>query len=250
MCEIFYYPEGVEVDADDLKRSAEHNDEGFGCVIMHDGALMVMRSNHPSLIGAFAGMRRDLPGPAAFHCRLATTGEVSLSQMHPVQVGDSETYLFHQGTLPEPYVSEARHHCRSDTQEFADVLDPIIREYEGEVAEPPVAVLNNLIGKDNKMLIMTSDPRYAEQAYVLNRDQWMVTPYGALTTNADHLGKGKGWDEALCPDGTLYRWRIRQPGQCAGCDLYGCSRGCMPKATPPAYRNETESRARVREQAN
>jgi hypothetical protein len=99
----------------------------------------------------------------------------------------------------------------------------------------------------NKMLIVTVNPQYDENIYVLSRDQWLATPAGVLHSNSDYLGKGAGWGEEITSDGHLMRWRALQPGQCRTCGVFHpdpAVHTAPPLALPghPAYRDETERR--------
>lgn len=257
MCHIMALDEGIGADdytlsliEADLLRAAEVDDEGHGFAIMRPGRKMLTGTNMDAAtaVAAFSVYRRQWPdSPAVFHSRLATTGRVSLDECHPFLTPDNHTAVFLNGTLPPPWNEPGQ----NDTREFALTLHEMTRWRDDLAADSGeltmlVPVLGGLIGKQNKMLIMTDDPSQSRPMHVINRDQWVTTAYGALCSNADHLGKGVGWDEAAF-DGDLYRWRIVQPGQCAGCHLYGCERSCAPRPfDPPAFRNETRRREAVR----
>jgi hypothetical protein len=234
MCHMMYYAPGIQVDPDDLRRAAEVNDEGSGWAIA--GKAMVWNDrdmDSEEMITEFTHLRNAmLDREAVFHSRLATVGRVTLDQVHPVlyKLPDGrEAALFVNGTLDIPTDG-----IESDAQRLAseylvslDLDDPV---YAGSIET--MAVRCNA-----KIAILEG-----QQAHIFNRSQWLVTPYGALASNADHLGKGKGWDEKVI-DGELHRWRVRQPGQCHGCDLYGCTTEHLyPALVPPAFRNEAQRR--------
>lgn len=245
MCHMMYYPPGVPADLDDLARAAEVNDEGHGMAWLDDhGLLFCFKSMSADVaISTFDVVRRAWPdSPAVFHSRLATTGLVSFDEAHPVLTPDRHTAVFLNGTLDIP-LAPGESDTRRFASEYLSKLNP-----DDHVHRQAIEDVAARCGA--KLLLLTDAKDRLEPVYVINQPQWIVTPYGALASNADHLGKGKGWAERTDADGTLWRWRVRQPGQCTGCDLYGCTtHHIYPAAVPPAYRNETERRQRVREVA-
>lgn len=248
MCHLMFYPPNVPCVPGDLAEAAVPNDEGSGFGFALDGTprvLLVHRSmDSGALIGAFEALRAELPEfPAVFHSRLATTGVVCYGECHPIMTQDGQYAVFLNGTLDMPLEPG-----RTDTRTFAeDVLrdldldHPDNRDY-----------IEQLCRKTNaKLLILTSDPDAKSQWYMFNADQWVRTPYGAWASNRDHLGgpgngAEHGWDEITDGRENLWRWRNLGPGQCPGCHLYNCNRGCAPSEHPPAWRNETERRERTR----
>ena len=247
MCSLSYYAPGVPVDEQHLRNGAEVNDEGYGYALVAD-ALYVGRSMDPGLLGEFAELRACYPdAPAVFHSRLSTGSAVTSDNIHPFTVaGDGTTVVFANGTLPyETRWLDVAGLC--DTRVFAEESFPaIFSDLDDAVT---FEMLTRWCTPANKMAIVTANPRYAEPVYLVNRDQFLVTGQGVLHSNSDHLGKGAGWDEATSGDGTLWRWRILQPGQCPSCFVFGCDGSCPPKTHPghahPAMRDETARRALV-----
>jgi hypothetical protein len=242
MCSLSYYAPGVPVDEQHLRNGAEVNDEGYGYALVAD-ALYVGRSMDPGLLGEFAELRACYPdAPAVFHSRLSTGSAVTSDNIHPFTVaGDGTTVVFANGTLPyETRWLDVAGLC--DTRVFAEESFPaIFSDLDDAVT---FEMLTRWCTPANKMAIVTANPRYAEPVYLVNRDQFLVTGQGVLHSNSDHLGKGAGWDEQVI-DGELYRWRLRQPGQCDRCSLFGCSGNCQGDGRLPAHRNETARRALV-----
>jgi len=253
MCLLSYYAPGVPVDEDELRRGAEVNDEGHGFALTLPaddvrGILTAKGMDFGSVLRLFAGMRSEYPqSHAAFHSRLATTGRVCTQQAHPVMCcpngSEWNAALFLNGTLDFPFEAIGK---LSDTEHLAHGLESM------DLDDPVHADALEIQAKrcNAKILILAADDLMAENAYIFNRDQWVVTPQGVLHSNADFRGKGTGWDESTCDDGTLLRWRMLQPGQCSFCFRYGCRNPAHPGEDypphPPAWRNETERRAKVR----
>ncbi len=234
------------MDEQHLRNGAEVNDEYHGYAIATPGTLLVEKSADPEwLIRKFAAMRQVLPDAhAVFHSRLSTGSANTPENGQPLFCGD-DTVVAHNGALP--FREWALADGYSDTRTFAEFVFPQAFADLDDTAT--FGLLEQWATPANKLVFLTVDPRYAEQAYIVHRGQWIVTPEGVLHSNSDHLGKGAGWDEATSGDGTLWRWRILQPGQCPSCFVFGCDGSCPPKTHPghahPAMRDETARRALV-----
>lgn len=248
MCHMMYYAPGIRVDPDDLRRAAEVNDEGSGWAIA--GKAMVWNDrdmDSEEMITEFTSMRSAmLNQPAVFHSRLATVGKVTLDQVHPILykaglrrgmgMSAGRAALFVNGTLDIPTDG-----TESDAQrlasEFLPELDLDDPAHSGSIEE--------MAARCNAKIAILA----GQQAYIFNRSQWLVTPYGALASNADHLGPARGWDEEMTVDG-LYRWRILQPGQCPVDGLYHPDPAVhagkpLDEYGKPAFRNETQRRLQM-----
>lgn len=221
MCWIGVFPPGTMPSREVLEKAAEPNTDGAGYAIAAPSRLVTGRDLASGLvIPSFLDDRRAMPlSWAAIHFRLSTAEPVTRENLHPVDVpGCPDTAVLHNGTMPDWLVTPGT----LDTLSFARMLGGMIRQTQDKEAQaPPVPLLERLIGPGNKVVIMTGgkDPgRYP--CYVLNRGQWLTQPGGWLASNADHLGKGTGWDE-LDVAGRLYRYSLPQPGQCGRCNLMG-----------------------------
>ena len=192
------------------------------------------------MISEFATMRKVMSyGVAVFHSRLATTGKVELAQVHPLIVEDGQTAVFLNGTLDYPLKTG-----ENDTRIFAD--DVVKLDLDDPVHFGSVEIMARRCNA--KIAIITVNQDRKEHAYIFSRDQWIVTPGGALASNADHLGKGIGWDEMHGDGHDLFRYRITQPGQCGNCYLFGHDESTCeaPRSkVPNAWRNETQRRLQM-----
>jgi hypothetical protein len=252
MCLISYYPPGVQPDMAELRGSG--HDEGFGHAIIHDGNLIVSQGmDRDAALATFAVDRLLFDGgPAVFFSRTVTVGPQNLENVQPFTVGgDSATVLFHNGTLPLGDVPAGS----SDTRHFAEhVLGGGVFAVD---SPGDMDLLEFWMGPHNRMIILTVNPKYQEQVYILNEDQWIKSPHGGLHSNSDFLGQGKGWDEMVLEHasedgdaGDVWRYRITQPGQCGNCYRFNAGHDethCPePRAKVPyMWRNETRRRAVV-----
>jgi hypothetical protein len=233
ICHLMYYPPGVRVDADDLRRAAEISNEGFGWAIA--GKAMLWNDHDltdaEEMITEFTKLRNGalLDRPAAFHSRWATTGTICEEECHPVLTPDRTTGVFLNGTLDYPLASGG-----NDTAELAhavsvlDLDDPV--HFES---------VNIMARRCNARIVVLAE---RERAWVFNREAWLTTPYGALASNADHMGEGTGWARMVI-DGDEYRYNLPQPGDCARCTLHGHDEDdcANPRAKVPfRWRNVSE----------
>jgi hypothetical protein len=225
------------------------NSDGAGMAIVADGYVIRERSmDAHSLLDTFEVARSVWHDHwACFHSRLATAKAPAVEHLHPFTVGgDPNTLMFHNGRLPfERDMDPAD--TRSDSRVLAeDIIPDRAISYLG----PDRQYLDLVIGRYNKVAVLTANPRHDDECMIFNRGQWIVTPEGVLHSNPDYLGEGKGWRECRDDDGKLYRWNPVQPGQCPRCHLYGCQwldwdlptrRPCAPAATTlPRFRCETD----------
>jgi hypothetical protein len=167
MCLLTFLPAGVTPDADALSNGTLVNDDGHGFAIVTDGRIVIEHGmDADPLIDAFARLRRrHHDGPALFHSRLGTHGTTRLDNCHPFPVGgDTRTVIAHNGILPKA-VQPADNDPRSDTriaaEEFLPAFGPLrLRRTRLR--------LERWMTRYNKMVILTVDRRFKQQAYILN----------------------------------------------------------------------------------
>ena len=249
MCCIAFHPAGIPADEAALRNIAEVDSDYHGYALATPGGKLLTdkSSDADYLIRNFLLLQSLYPQSAAvWHSRLSTGSANTEANGQPVICGN-ETVVVHNGQLSAG--TQASDDPRSDTVVFAQDLFPAFASLD----DPYVfSLLEEWAGPYNKLAFLTTNKRYAENAYIVSRGQWITTPEGILYSNPEFLGRGTGWDEVV-RDGDLYRWRVLQDGQCPDCHLYGCASldapgtGCQRKlhARPPAWRNETQRRAQV-----
>lgn len=188
MCMLSYLPPGVAADEDGLFNGGLYNPDGYGWAIVDGDEIIVGKSlDLCEALDGFIKARIDhLSGPALFHSRLSTHGSVSVANVHPFEVGGSrKTVVAHNGILPRE-AHPTDNDDRSDTRKFADEILP--RRFR-RLDRPKVQrALSQWLGKYNKLVILTTNPRYRRSAYLINGEQghWDKTT-GIWHSNSDYL---------------------------------------------------------------
>lgn len=189
MCILSYLPADAELDTDGLWTGGINNPDGHGWAIAHDGRIYVGKSlNLAEALDGFEAARKAHPGgDALFHSRWATHGAINPVNCHPFYVGQSKkTVVGHNGILPAA-AHPGKGDPRSDTRKFADeILSTRYRRLDKKRA---FQALSGWIGNHNKLVILTVDPRYRRNAYLVNEHagQW-DTGTGIWHSNSDYLG--------------------------------------------------------------
>lgn len=207
MCILSYLRPGVAVDEDALLNGGLSNPDGHGWAITDkaNGRIVVGKSmDLVEALDGFLAARDELPqGHALFHSRWATHGVLDTSNVHPFFAGHSaQTVVAHNGILP----SEAhprKGDTRSDTRLFAEEL--LSTRYRRLNRDRVQQALANWITRANKLVILTVDPRYTQNAYLINSGQGVWDkPSGIWHSNYDFetapkwLGK---WNSGVTANG-------------------------------------------------
>lgn len=170
MCIVSYLPPGIPVDTEGLFNGGLTNRDGHGWAIADKGVIVMGRSlNLVEAVDEFEKARaKHMGGPALFHSRIATHGSTSLANCHPFLVdGSHKTVLAHNGIMPHESWPSLKDD-RSDSRFFADEL--LMQEY-GQLDKFSVRQqLEKWAGSYNKIVILTVDPRFKSNAYLIN--QW------------------------------------------------------------------------------
>jgi glutamine amidotransferase len=174
-------------DVEALTNGAYINNDGHGFAIVSDNEILVehgMKSEE--MITQFARLREEHPqGPALFHSRFGTHGTTGPSNCHPFRVGhDSRTVLAHNGILPSevhPRAGDPRCDTRIAAEDFLP-NDPF-----GSIgARRGRERMARWLGPGNKIVILTVNPRYRENAFVIN-EKAGVWEDGTWYSNHDYL---------------------------------------------------------------
>lgn len=205
MCMLTFLPEEVMPDEDALANGAAINSDGHGFAIVTGQRLLVERDmTAEKLIERFTVARHAYPeGPALFHSRMATAGDITVANCHPYRVGaDTGTVLAHNGILPS-YMQPAKRDKRSDTRIAAEDFLP--SEPFGPLGTARARTrMERWLTDHNKIVILTVNPRYRRHAYVLNEHAG-IWDNGVWYSNDDYRrsplldGQRVGaWDDETC----------------------------------------------------
>jgi hypothetical protein len=172
MCLLTYFPPTVQPDLDGLLNGSLINDDGHGyaIVVPRKDRIVVGRGMDASaVISEFAILRELYPdGPALFHSRFGTHGAESVANCHPFAVGgDHRTVIAHNGILPRnvrPKNGDSRSDTRIAAEDFIPSVGPLRRERVRRHLE-------RWMSAQNKMVILTVDPAFNGNAFILNEDK-------------------------------------------------------------------------------
>lgn len=172
MCLLTFYPAGSLPVTDALLNGAYLNNDGHGFAIVTDDQLLVRRGMDAiDMIETFDALRREHPhGPALFHSRFTTHGATTVDNCHPFPVGgDPRTVLAHNGVLPAE-VQPGKDDPRSDTRITAEEFIPAFGSLRSQRTRQR---LQRWMSPANKVVILTVDRRFTQQAYILNEQSGM-----------------------------------------------------------------------------
>ena len=185
MCMLCVIPPNVIPSREKLENSALNNPDGFGfaIVIPSENRIHVERTmNADASISRFLEMREKYPeGYATWHARFATHGSLTVDNCHPFQVGvgNTQTYLAHNGVLP---VIEPIGDKRSDTRIFAEDILPAIGGVTSLDNEQVWNILEDFT-QGSKVVILTVDPRAKHQCYLLHENKGWKDSSGVWWSN-------------------------------------------------------------------
>ena len=171
MCLLVFAHGGCTPEYDDLKTASYNNPDGFGWAMIAGKRIIKGHSmKFDDAWDAYAKARAEFPdGPSLFHLRISTvTGTINLDNCHPFWVKDTDEQwvMGHNGILPTEDDWKGN---RSDTKVFAEDympnlgldLDNPLDKYE----------LGRFIGRGNKLVFLTVDPRYDQDFYIVNESE-------------------------------------------------------------------------------
>lgn len=171
MCMLTYFPPNTQPDTNALRNGTMFNRDGHGYAIVVPGrkAHIIVRHslNADYLIDEFAKDRALHPeGAALFHSRIGTSGDDGKFNCHPFYVaGDKRTVVAHNGILPQ-HMLPLKGDPRCDTRKAAD--ERFASAYGHLSGRKARKRLSKDIGLNNKLVILTVDPSYQSQSFVIN----------------------------------------------------------------------------------
>ena len=233
MCMLSYLPPGVLADEGELWNGAAVNPDGHGWAIVnaYRGQITIRRSmDVDEALESFVKEREiNDSGPALFHSRIATSGKVDITGVHPFYVGrDRRTVVAHNGVLFDP----GKQSPKSDTALFAEHILP---QYRNLDRGRTIRQLERYAGSWNKLAILTVNPARKQHAYLINEEAgywsgtsgiwhstWDYMPYTRTTSGKVTWSHGTLWspDDVPAYDGECDR---RGDGKTSPwpCDLCG-----------------------------
>lgn len=172
MCLLTYFPEQIQPNRRYLLNGTIMNDDGHGYAIVANGVILWNRGMKAiEMIDEFCALREQFPnGPALFHSRFATHGETTTYNVHPfVLGGDKSTVMAHNGILPLK-VQPLRGDRRSDTRITAEWFIPK-QPFGPFWTRKGMKRYNAWMGPNNKIVILTTNPRYPRKSFIFNEHQ-------------------------------------------------------------------------------
>lgn len=202
MCLLTYFPPNVAPDIQGLRNGAQTNNDGHGYAIICNGELIVGKSMDFEIVAAeFEALRSQYPdGPAMFHSRWGTCGAYSLDNVHPFEVGKGDmTVVAHNGVLSAD-AQPSKGDRRSDTKILAQSIMP--QRFSHLDSPKTRRKLEAWLGTNNKLVVLTVDPRYQASAYIFNESSGHWTEegiwysnHGYLPTLTKYSGTGFGYSD-------------------------------------------------------
>jgi predicted glutamine amidotransferase len=186
MCMISYFGAGIPVDDTAVWNGSTWNSDGHGWAVAAETGRMIL-GKHMSAelaIDAFLDARSKYPdAPAMFHSRLATHGSVNEYNVHPFKVGP-HAVVSHNGILPSAFWPKGKD-ARSDTHIMADQW--LARQSRfGTWSHNERAIIGDLIGKGNKLCILSVSPKLSKpRGFLVNGMQGEWQKDGAWYSNND-----------------------------------------------------------------
>lgn len=210
MCMLSFFPAGIQPIAEQLMNGARTNDDGHGyAIVVPNGEhpFMIVRHSldNELVIEKFVSDREKYPeGPALFHSRWGTSGEYGKFNCHPFTVNnDARTVVAHNGILPSKMQPNSKDR-RCDTRMAAD--DIFGTEYGHLSLKTSRLKLGLDIGKGNKLVILTIDPEFKENAYIINEDSGQWTDDGIWYSNSDYKGWSRTFTSGSWSNGRWNGW--------------------------------------------
>lgn len=186
---LTYFPPNTQPDEQALENGTWHNRDGHGYAIVVPGKkpkLIVRHSLKSDLIDRFMDDRAKYPhGPALFHSRFGTSGSADKFNCHPFYMGgDKRTVVAHNGVLPQ-YMQPDKKDRRCDTRKAAEIRFATAYGHLSSLAARDR--LGEAIGKHNKLVILTTNPDYKADAFIINESSG-VWEQGIWYSNYDYVG--------------------------------------------------------------
>jgi glutamine amidotransferase len=191
MCLLTVIPEGVQPNKKHLYNGTVINNDGHGFAVIVDGEIVIGRYlSAITAVERFANIRANHPeGPAIFHSRMATHGSTTKDNIHPFVVGgDRTTVVAHNGILPTVFQPDKKDK-RSDTRIIAEqwLTSTYFNKHYRFHTRNGRNRLARLIGTYNKLAVLTTNPAYPKNLYIVNEREGIWHPNGCWYSNNGYL---------------------------------------------------------------
>lgn len=243
MCLLIHKPKGVNVDEEILRAAAFQNGDGWGIASIEDGKVVVQKGlkwdkdkiGKESPLHYLEGLKDR---ECVIHFRMASKGDVTIENAHPIWTGVGDVWIAHNGTMPG--WGEAKYkEGKSDTKAFAEFMGILLGELKlGEEAvwDADNAIWNafaTFMGGGNKMAVIT--PRGVK---LFNPASGKKLDNGIWVSNQSYLyhyeggyASGHGYGRVLdlerrvyTPVSTVSRQPLTHtPKVCVKCGYCGCT---------------------------
>lgn len=168
MCMLTSFGPGVVTDGEGIFNGALSNDDGHGwAIVVGRGNSRHIQVGHgmraDNVVDDFLAARAKNPnGPALFHSRWATHGEIGEPNCHPFLVGgDPRIVLAHNGILPAK-AHPLKGDDRSDTRKFAESILPKWGSLDSRSNRKRI---EKWLGH-NKVLVLSVHPNSKHESYL------------------------------------------------------------------------------------
>lgn len=190
MCILSFIPAGIgltDAAIESLWNGGINNPDGHGYAIASPDGMLVGKSLRldESLAEFIETREQYLNSPALFHSRWATHGSIRTANCHPFYMPGNKTVVAHNGVLPKS--AHPKHgDDRTDTAILAEELMP--RQWRRLDRAGVRNSLTQYCGRGNKLVILTVDPKYRRNHYIINesRGNWDKAT-GLWHSNYDYL---------------------------------------------------------------
>jgi hypothetical protein len=198
MCLIIHQPKGHTLSHAMLRDIFARNDDGFGVMRAHKGALHTHRSVPATADAMIALYQQHAAGrECVLHWRVATHGAVDASNAHPFHL-TRDIAVMHNGIVD----------CGTPTRGMSDtwhmahhVLAPMARDNADALFTHDVCAVMEPLVRGSKLAFMHADGRvmiWNRSAGVEHGGLWFSNTYGWAAPAHLHTHAPRAWHDAKC----------------------------------------------------
>ena len=168
MCIIASVPRGRALNEEQIDKMWNRNSHGGGIAWIEDGKVKVYKSLKLKPIKEMIlEIQKQEPSDILVHMRIKTNGRVCLENCHPFHI-DTQTVFAHNGIMPREFHPPAKlEDDISDTRWFGQIVLEHIKLTALDDSRF-IEVLEDMIGRYNKLVILTANPKLHHESYIIN----------------------------------------------------------------------------------